>query len=118
MTQHIVLLGEIRLDCITNCLTDNSRKSAYFFQTNSIPFSKAKCLKKVNISFKGYFIKQHDTVEYLACQLGSKLSGEALPSKVLRKINPKLKCLYRKSRYLTSTLSRLLPNALIQPHFD
>ena len=98
MTQRIVSLREIRLDYITNSLIDNPRKSY--------------------ISFTGYSIKQHDTVEYLACQLDSKLSGEALASKILRKINPKLKFLYRKSRYLTSTLRRLLSNALIQPRFD
>ena len=118
MTQRIVSLREVRLDCITNSLTNNSTKSSYFSQINSTLFSKAKCLKKVNISFTGYSIKQHDTVEYLACQLDSKLSGEALTSKILRKINPKLKFLYRKSRYLTSTLRRLLSNALIQSRFD
>ena len=48
--------------------------SSYFSQTNSILFSKAKCLKKGNVSFTGYSIKQHDLVEYLACQLDSKLS--------------------------------------------
>ena len=98
MTQRIVSLREIRLDCITNSLIDNPRKSY--------------------ISFTGYSIKQHDRVEYLACQLDSKLSGEALASKILWKINPKLKFIYRKSRYLTSTLRRLLSNALIQPRFD
>ena len=118
MTQRIVSLRDIRLGCITNCITDNSRKCSYFSQTNSILFSKVTCLKKVNISFTGYSIKQHDTVEYLACQLHSKLSGEALTSKILRKMNPKLKFIYRKSRYLTSTLRRLLSNALIQPRFD
>ena len=118
MTHHIVSLREIRLGCITYCLTDNSRKYLYFSKTNSILFSKAKSLKKVNISFTGYSIKQHDTVEYLACQLHSKLSGEALASKILQKINPKLKFLYRKSRYVTSMLRRLLSNALIQPRFN
>ena len=93
------LTKEIRLGCISNCLTDNSRKSSCFSQTNYILFSKTKCLKKVNISFTGYSIKQHDTVEYLACQLDSKLSGKALASKILQKINRKLKFLYRKSRY-------------------
>ena len=117
MTQRIVSLRDIRLGCITNCITDNSRKCSYFSQTNSILFSKVTCLKKVNISFTGYSIKQHDTVEYLACQRHSKLSGEALPSKILPKLNPKLKFLYRKSIYLTSTLRKLLSNALIQPRF-
>ena len=71
------------------------------------------------ISFAGYSIKQHDTVEHLGCQLDSKLSDEALASKVLRKINAKLKLLYRESIYLIiPTFRRLLCNALIQAHFD
>ena len=37
---------------------------------------------------------------------------------VINKINNKLKFLYRKNRFLTSTLRRLLCNALSQPHFD
>ena len=70
------------------------------------------------ISFAGCSIKQHDTVEYLGCQLDSKLSGELLTSKVLRKINAKLKFLYRESIYLIPALRRLLCNVLIQAHFD
>ena len=38
--------------------------------------------------------------------------------KVINKINGRLKFLYRKNRYLTPYLKRLLCNALIQPHFD
>ena len=37
---------------------------------------------------------------------------------VLNKVNLKLKFLYRKNRFLTPALRRLLCNALIQPHFD
>ena len=37
---------------------------------------------------------------------------------VINKINNKLKFLYRKNRFLTPTLRRLLCNVLIQPHFD
>ena len=46
------------------------------------------------------------------------LSGEAMASKDLNKVNAKLKFLYRQSRYLTPKYRRLLCNALIQPHFD
>ena len=77
-----------------HCLTKEIRLVVFLF-------SKAKCLKKVNIPFTDYYIKQDDTVEYFACQLDSKFSGEALASKILWKINPKLKFLYRKSRYPT-----------------
>ena len=74
--------------------------SSYFSQTNSILFSKAKCLKKVNVSFTGYFIKQHDIVEYFACQPDSKLSGEGLASKILRKINTQTKTSLSKKQIL------------------
>ena len=70
------------------------------------------------ISFTGYSVKQHDTVQYLGCQLDSKLSGKALTSKVLRKINIKLKFLYRESMYLILAFKRPLCNAQMQPHLD
>ena len=37
---------------------------------------------------------------------------------VASKINTPLKCLYRKNKFLSPQLRRLLCNALIQPHFD
>ena len=87
-------------------------------KTKSILFSKTRGLREINISFAGHSIMQHETVEYIGCQLDSKLSGEAMASKVLKKINTKLKFLYHQSRYLTPAYKRLLYTALIQPHFD
>ena len=75
-------------------------------------------LKEINISSAGRSIKQRKTVEYLSYQLDSKLSGEVMASKDLKKVNVKLKFLYHQSRYLTPAYRRLLCNALIQPHFD
>ena len=63
-------------------------------------------------------IKQYSEVVYLGCTLDNKLSGEAMASKALSKINGRLKFLYRKQGFLTPSLKRLLCNALIQPHFD
>ena len=54
-------------------------------KTKSILFSKTRGLREINIFFAGHSIKQHETVEYLGCQLDSKLSGEAMASKVLKK---------------------------------
>ena len=45
-------------------------------------------------------------------------SGEPMALKVVNKINEKLKFLYRKNKFLTPELVRMLCNALIQPHFD
>ena len=47
----------------------------------------------------GYSIKQHNIVEYLGCQLDSKLNGETLASNVLRKINAKQKFLLIEDYY-------------------
>ena len=44
--------------------------------------------------------------------------GETMTLSVIDKVNNKLKFLYRKNRFLTPTLKRLLCSALIQPHFD
>ena len=38
--------------------------------------------------------------------------------KTIKKINQKLKFLYRKNQFLTPELRQLLCNAIIQPHFD
>ena len=46
------------------------------------------------------------------------MSRETMALSVINKINNKLKFLYRKNKFLTPTLRRLLCNALIQPHSD
>ena len=63
-------------------------------------------------------IKQYTSVTYLGCELDQYLSGESMATKVLGKINGRLKFLYRKQKFLSSSLRRMLCNYLIQPHFD
>ena len=63
-------------------------------------------------------IVQDPKVTYLGCILDSYMSGEAIATKVMGKVNGRLKFLHRKSSFLTYTLRRMLRNALIQPHFD
>ena len=46
------------------------------------------------------------------------MPGESMALKTIKKINQKLKFLYRKNQFLTPELRRLLCNAIIQPHFD
>ena len=89
-------------------------------KTKSFLFS-TKNINKIgtlDIQYGDVKIKQYSKVTYLGCELGENLSGEAMVSKVMNKINSRLKFLYRKNRYLTPYLKRLLCNALIQPHFD
>ena len=58
------------------------------------------------------------SVEYLGCLLDNNLCGESMVRKALKKINWKLKFLYRQAIFLNPACKRLLCTALIQPHFD
>ena len=101
----------------------NNKISIHFGddKTKSILFatkSKIKKVRKLNIKYGDIQIRQHSKVKYLGCILDKTMSGETMVLSVINKINNKLKFLYRKNRFLTRTLRRLLCNALIQPHFD
>ena len=63
-------------------------------------------------------IKQYLEVTYLGCILDESLSGESMALNVVSKIKTRLKFLYRKNKFLSPHLRRLLCNTLIQPHFD
>ena len=79
---------------------------------------KLKNAGKLNIMFNGIEIKQYSKVTYLGCLLDETMSGESISLKTIKRINQKLKFLYRKNRFLTPELRRLLCNAIIQPHLD
>ena len=90
-------------------------------KTKSILFGtnrKLKGLRVLDIKRGDTQIKQHSNVKYLGCVLDNNLSGESMALQALTKINGRLKFLYRKQNFLSSSLKRLLCNALIQPHFE
>ena len=90
-------------------------------KTKSILFSTNNRKRKIgtlDIQYGDIKIKQYSKATYLGCGLDDSLSRESMALKVINKINGRLKFLYRKNRYLTPYLKRLLCNALIQPHFD
>ena len=90
-------------------------------KTKSILFAskrRAKNICQLNIKYKNINIKQHSEVTYLGCVLDETMSGEPMALKVVNKINSELKFLYRKNRFLSPELQRMLCNVLIQPHFD
>ena len=73
---------------------------------------------KLNIKYKNIVLKQCKSVVYLGCTLDEKDSGEDMAIEVIKKINKKLKFLWRKHKFLNFDLRRLLCNAIIQPNFD
>ena len=89
--------------------------------SESILFGTKRQLKNqrdLDLRYGDIEIKQHSKVTYLGCILDNDLSGESMATKVLRLVNNRLKFLYRKQKFLTLSLRRLLCNALIQPHYD
>ena len=79
---------------------------------------KLKNLYKLDVRRGDIKIKQHTSVTYLGCELDQYLSGESMVTKVLGKINGRLKFLCWKISFLSGSLRRMLCNSLIQPHFD
>ena len=90
-------------------------------KTKSILFGTKGYLKNqtdLNIKYGDIKIKQHNNVTYLGCILDNNLSGEPMATKVLGLVNGRSKFIYRKQRFLTYPLRKLLCNALILPHYD
>ena len=63
-------------------------------------------------------IKQYSEVIYLGSILGESLSGDSMALNLVSTVNTGLKPLYRKNKFLSPQLRRLLCNKHIQPHFD
>ena len=100
----------------------DSKLSIHFGEdkTKSILFAskrRANNIHQLNIKYEYINIKQHWEVTYLGCMLDETISGEPMALKVINKINGKLKFLYRKNKFLSPELRRMLCNALILPHF-
>ena len=96
-----IYLGEVKTKCI---LFDTK------YRLNKV--------SSLDIKYGEIHIKQYHTVTCLGCLLDETLSGESMALKVINKINSGLRFLYRKNRFLSPSLGRLLCNSLIQPHFD
>ena len=91
---------------------ENKNKSVLYSAKN-----RKRKTGPLDIQYGGIKIKQYSKVTYLSCELEESLSGEARDLKNINKINDRLKFLYKKNKYLTPYLERLICNNLIQPHF-
>ena len=108
-------------------MNDNKRLKSDIFilfdkgKTKCILFVLQQKLKNdgvLNIMYNGIEIKQYSKVTYFRCLLDETMPGESMALKTFRKINLKFNFLFRKNRFLTLELLRLLFSAIIQPHFD
>ena len=83
-------------------------------KTKLIVFGTKYRLNKVSsldIKYGEIHIKQYHTVTYLGCLLDETLSGESMAFKVINKINSRVRFPYRKNRFFSPPLRRLLCNS-------
>ena len=121
-------INEIEIQLNKNCrlicdwFVDN-KLSIYFDEdkTKSIIFRRKSKIKKaspLNIQYKGKKVKQYSKVTYLVCIFDETLSRGSMPIHVIKKVNSRLRFLYRQNKFLDIPVGRLLCNAMIQPFFD
>ncbi len=90
-------------------------------KTESVLFgtrSKLPKVNRLNIGHGNHVIEQKESVTYLGVTLGNILSGKSMVDNILSKINNKLRFLYRKRKFLSKDIRKLLCNSLIQTHYD
>ena len=64
-------------------------------ETKRIFFSNKKNMPEVNISYYNNRMRHFHIVQYHGCCLDANLSGRSMTTKSLKKVNTKLKFLYR-----------------------
>ena len=82
------------------------------------PKHRSKSIGQIQISYKNVNIKQYSKVTYLGCVFDECLTGKSMTMQVCIKVTSKLNFLYRKNRFLSKVLRKLLCNTLFQPHLD
>ena len=108
------------LSSCRNWLIDN-KLSFHLGKTEAMLFGTRYKLNNVNsfeVICNNEVIKNVKSVKYLGLQLDDDLSGESIVNEITKKVNSRLRFLYRYKDYLSTESRITLCNALIQCHFD
>ena len=88
----------------------------WFVNKNLVLMSAQKHVGGLGITYGDMMIKQISKIAYLGWASGKNMPGEPMGLKLLS--SAKLKLLYRKSRFLSTTFRRMLCISLKLPYFD
>lgn len=119
-----VLDIEKTLECEMNKLSvwlESNKLSLHLGKTESILFGskrKLKRISKMNILCNGVELEAKKQVKYLGATIDQDMSGKTMGSNIVTKINKGLKFMYRKGKFLTFKMRKLLCTAVFQSHFD
>lgn len=108
------------LSSCRNWLIDN-KLSLDLGKTEAILFGTRYNLNHVNsfeVICNNEVIQNVKSVKYLGLQLDEELSGESIVKEITKKVNSRLRFLYRYKDYLRTESRKTLCTALIQCHFD
>jgi hypothetical protein len=100
---------------------EENKLSLHLGKTESILFGTSKRLanrKEMNIMCKGTNIESKSCVKYLGVNIDQDMSCTTVGNNCLKKINGKLKFLYRKASFFRTRERKMLSSALLQSHFD
>ena len=108
------------LESCKQWLMDN-KLSLHLGKTESILFGSKRKLKKVesfNVKCGNESIKHVNSVKYLGVQIDNDLSGNSIVKDIVKKVNLRLRFLYRYKELLNFESRKTLCSALIQCLFD
>ena len=108
------------LESCSEWLIDN-KLSLHLGKTECILFGPKRKLKTVTdfqIACHGHIIKSQSSVKYLGIDIDENLSGESIVNGIIKKVNSRLRFMYRKANCLSAETRKTLSMALIQCHFD
>jgi len=110
----------LELEGLSTWLEEN-KLSLHLGKTESILFASnpklSKC-KSLKINCNGVDITSTNTVKYLGVQIDQNMSGTSMGNSVVKRINSRIKFLYRKQIYLNRKIRIMLSSALVLPIFD
>lgn len=108
------------LESCSHWLVDN-KLSLHLGKTECIIFGPKRKLKKVKefqIQCNDHVIYSQSKIKYLGIDIDQNLSGEITVNSIIKKVNSRLKFMYRKASCLSTETRKTLTTALIQCHFD
>ena len=110
----------IELEMCSKWLIDN-KLSLHMGKTECVLFGSKRKLRKIDnfsIECNGHTIKAQRSVKYLGLNLDDQLTGETIVNSIVKKVNGRLKFLYRQCSFLEEKLRKSICSALIQCHLD
>lgn len=100
---------------------EQNKLSLHLGKTESILFGSSKKLcnkSEMKITCKQTDINSKAIVKYLGVDIDQNMSGDTIGNENVKKINNKLKFLYRKASFLNLRERTMLCSAMLQSHFD